>query len=91
MSQLSKRWGMPVFLLVVFVFVLACSLTTSNPVDNQYAFEATKAALQLEGTAMSLQITQAALDAQQNQQQQQQPTQPPIAQPTMPPPPTVVQ
>lgn len=90
MSYLSKRWGVSLLLLVVLAFVLACTVTTSAPAEPQPAFDPTKAALELEATAMSLQLTQAALNA-----QAQQPTLEPVAQatvppPTQPPPPTPI-
>ena len=81
MSHLSKRWGIPLLLFVLLAFVLACSIATGAPAVTQPAFDPTKAALELEATAMSLQLTQAALNA-----QAQQPTQPPPAEPTLPPP-----
>jgi len=87
MSHLSKQWRILFLLLIALAFVLACSITTSTPVEPQPAFDSTKAVLELEATAMSLQLTQAAIDA-----QVPQPTLPPAApQPTLPPPPTVVQ
>ncbi len=80
MPHLSRHWGIPFFLLVVLTFVLACSLTTSAPVEPQPAFDPTKIALEYQATAMSLQLTQAALAV------QAQPTQPPVVQPTPAPP-----
>jgi hypothetical protein len=77
MSYLSKRWGISL-LPVVLIFVLACTITTSTPAAPPPAFDPTKAALELEATAMSLQLTQAALN-----QQAQQPT---VSPPTQPPP-----
>jgi hypothetical protein len=79
MSNLSKHWGISL-LPVVLVFVLACTVTTSTPAAPPPAFDPTKAALELEATAMSLQLTQAALNA-----QAQEPTQPPPPPPTLPP------
>ena len=81
MSYLSKPWGVSLLLPVVLIFVLACTITTSPTVEPQPAFDPTKAALELEATAMSLQLTQAALNA-----QAQQPTLPPPVQATLPPP-----
>jgi hypothetical protein len=81
MSYLSKRWGVPLFLFAVLMLVLACTVTTSTPAASQPAFDSTKAALELEATAMSLQLTQAAMN-----QPAPQPTLPPPVQPTLPPP-----
>jgi len=90
MSYLSKPWGVSLLLPVVLIFVLACTITTSPPVEPPPAFDPTKAALELEATAMSLQLTQAAMNV-----QAQQPTLPPPVQatlplPTQPPPPTTI-
>jgi hypothetical protein len=81
-SYLSNRWGIAL-LPVVLAFVLACTITTSTPAPP--AFDPTKAALELEATAMSLQLTQAALNAQAQQPTVAPPTQPP-PQPSLPPP-----
>lgn len=84
MSQTPGFRGMIVFLFGTLAFILACSISTSSTPGNPSAFDPTKAALELQATAMSLQLTQAALNA---------PAQPPPAQPTVPPPaqPTVPQ
>ena len=50
------------FLLISLIFVFACSIDTSAPAVP--AFDATKAVLELEATAMVLQLTQAAMDNQ---------------------------
>lgn len=82
MSHNSRGWGAPLFLLTVIAFVLACSVTTGTPaVSEKPVFDSTRAVLELEATAMSLQLTQAALDA-----RAQAPAEPP---PTQPVPPTV--
>src|SRR3990172_12610332 len=81
MSYLSKHWGISLLLPVVLAIVLACTITTSPPVEPQPAFDPTKIALEYQATAMSLQLTQAAMNA-----QAQQPTQTPPPQPTVPPP-----
>jgi len=72
---------------VSLIFILACTISTSNgPTEAQPNFEATQAALNLQSTAMALQMTQAALN-----EQQQQPTQPPPPPETQPPqPPTAI-
>jgi len=78
------------FFVLLGVFSLACSITASTPsVNNQPTFDATKAALELEATAMSLQLTQTALDAQPQQPTQPPPEQPTALPPTESPPPTV--
>jgi hypothetical protein len=75
MSPVAKSRNRIVLLLIAMLFVLACSLggTTSQ----QPAFDATKAALELEATAMVLQLTQSAMN-----------NQPAQVAPTVAPPPT---
>jgi hypothetical protein len=82
MSNHSGFRGLPLFLLLAFVTILACSISSTTPVPNNPAgFDPTKAVLELQATAMSLQLTQAAIGAQAI------PTQPPpTLQPTNPPP-----
>ena len=50
------------FLLFGLLFVFACSLGTPAPVSEAPAFDATKASLELEATAMVLQLTQVAIE-----------------------------
>ena len=65
-------------LSLIFVFVLACSISVTPDTSNPPAFDPTKAALELQATSMALQLTQAALNAAQQ-----------VAQPTpVPPQPT---
>ena len=79
------------FFVLLGLVSLACSIPASTtPVNNQPAFDATKAALELEATAMSLQLTQVALGAQSQQPTQPPPEQPTAQPPTEPPPPTAV-
>ena len=73
--------------LAVATVLLACSITGTVP-TNPPAFDSTKAALELQGTSMALQLTQSALNA-----QPQASPQPPVViqqtvvvQPTDPPP-----
>jgi hypothetical protein len=77
MSHQPGFRGTTLFLLAAFITILACSIssTTPNP-NNPGGFDPTKAALELQATAMSLQLTQAAVGA------QTLPTQPPPIQPT---------
>jgi len=79
MSRLSKPWGALILFLVVFLLILACSLpiTMNAPATTQPVYDPTKVALEYQATAMSLQLTQAALNAQPS---------PAAAQPTAPPP-----
>jgi len=79
MSRLSKPWGALILFLVVFLLILACSLpiTMNAPATTQPVYDPTKVALEYQATAMSLQLTQAALNAQPS---------PAAAQPTSPPP-----
>jgi hypothetical protein len=83
MSQRTGLRGMVILLLCVLASMLACTLTgpTSN---NPPAFDPTKLALEFQATAMSLQLTQAAL-ASQPLPTQPLPTQPPPAEPTLAP------
>jgi hypothetical protein len=66
--------------LILLVLALACSMVSVPTQPSAPAFDATKASLELQATAMSLQLTQAALN---NAQPQPQP--PVAAQPTQPP------
>lgn len=88
MFRLNRR---TVLLLEVatLVIVLACSVSLAPATSAPPAFDSTKASLELQGTAMSLQLTQAAMNA----NAQPVATQPPavVVQPTDPPPPTVLQ
>jgi hypothetical protein len=74
-------------LLAAALTALACSVTLENPAPSP-AFDTTKAALELQATAQSLQMTQAALVP---QQQPVQATEPPAAPPTNPPQPEATQ
>ena len=72
-----RRWGVILFSLFAVVFILACGITLTTPeASNPPALDSTKMALEFQATAMSLQLTQAALNSQ------------PLPQPTSPPPPT---
>jgi hypothetical protein len=82
MLQPFRSRGIKVLFLAAVLAVMACSVTgvTTAPPP---PFDTTKAVLELQATAQSLQMTQAA----QNQQQQPvQATEPPTIQPTNPPP-----
>ena len=85
MSIRSRNWGFVLFLLASVVLILACSISTSatQAPAAPPVFDATKAALELQATAMSLQMTQSAL----NSQAQVQPTavQAVAVEPTVPP------
>lgn len=76
-------------LLTAFVFVLACNLSNPAP-NNSPAFDPTKVALELQNTAVALQLTQAIGSpptAQPAEQQPSAPTEPPAAaspEPTVP-------
>jgi len=58
----SRKRGMTIFLLMGVVFVLACGISTTPPASQ--AIDPTVAALQMQATAMILQMTQAALPQQ---------------------------
>ncbi len=71
MSQKVTPRGCVIFVIAVFTFILACSISTASP-PAAPAFDPTKIALEYQATAMSLQLTQAELNT-----QTQQPTQTP--------------
>ncbi len=82
MSQKVTPRGSVIFLIAVFTFILACSISTASPPAATPAFDPTKIALEYQATAMSLQLTQAVLNT------QTQPTQtppPPINPPALAP------
>ena len=81
--------GIKVLFLASVLVMLACSATGVTPAAAP-AFDPTKAALELQGTAMSLQLTQAAINQEQQQPAQVnqpavQATEPPVVQPVNPP------
>ena len=78
MSLQPKTLGL--ILLSVVVFILACNIG-ATPAANQPDFDPTKMALEFQATAMSLQLTQAAL----NSQPPAQATPPPFEPATAPP------
>jgi hypothetical protein len=60
----QKRTIPALFWLFAIVFILACNLTNSG-VQQQPAYDPTKAALELQATTVALQMTQSALNVQQ--------------------------
>jgi hypothetical protein len=62
MSAESNTWGIAGFLTIAMAIILACSAAT--PPAAPTAFDPTKAALEIQGTAMALELTQVALNAQ---------------------------
>jgi hypothetical protein len=76
-----RKPGAILLSLAAIVVILACDISTSS---SPPAFDPTKAALELQATAMSLQMTQVALNLGQNPVQPA-PTSPPALQPTNPP------
>ena len=86
MLQALRSKGIRVLFMAAVLTALACSATGVSPTAAP-AFDTTKAVLELQATAQSLQMTQI---AQQSQQQPVsppiQPTEPPAIQPTNPPP-----
>jgi len=76
MLRQSKSLEAIFFLLTALIFVLACSISGPTP-NSAPAFDSTKAVLELQSTAMVLQLTQAAVNI---------PPQPAPVQPTIPPP-----
>jgi hypothetical protein len=93
LNKFGKR-EIVVFSVWVVMFILACGALSSSPAaGNPPAFDPTKAALELQATAMSLQLTQSSLGSQQNSQQLPQATFttiPPTLGPTTTPQPTAV-
>ncbi|HEY9153008.1 MAG TPA: hypothetical protein VIN60_09010 [Anaerolineales bacterium] len=87
MFKQSRKPGAILLSLVAIAVILACDISTSS---SPPAFDPTKAALELQATSFSLQLTQASINSQaQAPQPTQPPTQPPpqptIQQPTNPP------
>ena len=83
-----RKPGAILLTLAAITVILACDISTSS---SPPAFDPTKAALELQATALSLQMTQAALNSGQNPVQPA-PTSPPAPQPTnSPPAATVIQ
>jgi|GEM_PF-795171 len=64
-------------LLTAFVFVLACNLSNPTP-SSPPAFDPTKAALELQNTAVALQLTQSAMNVPTQPLNQPAPTEPPV-------------
>jgi len=64
MSTSPGKAGIVGFFLVSIVVILACGVAVTPPAAPA-AFDPTKAALEIQGTSMALQLTQAALGAQQ--------------------------
>ncbi len=60
MSPLTKYRNRTILLLALLTFIFACTIDASSA-NQQPVFDATKAALELEATAMSLQLTQASM------------------------------
>ena len=61
MMPQTKIPGMILFLLIAIAFILACSVSSPTP-NGAPAFDPTKAALELQNTAVALQLTQSALN-----------------------------
>jgi hypothetical protein len=81
-SQFRKR-GAILLSLTAIAVILACDISTSS---SSPAFDPTKAALELQATSFSLQLTQVSMNSQASAPQPTQPaTQPPVLQPTNPP------
>jgi len=80
MKTQSNSLKIMFFLLTVIVFVLACSTSGTAP-NNAPVFDPTKAALELQNTAVALQLTQAAMNVptqKVEQSAQPAPTEPPV-------------
>ena len=71
-SQQTRPRGIISFLLIVIAFILACAVSNPTP-NSSSAFDSTKVALELQNTAMAMQLTQTVLD---------EPTQPALGLPT---------
>ncbi len=84
MSTPSRHPGFIAFSLAAVVLIFACGISVNGPEaapSAAPAFDPTKAALELQATASSLQLTQAAISSQAQEQQV-------VDQPTAAPPPT---
>jgi hypothetical protein len=64
MPTQTRKWGFLIFLLAAVAATLACGVALA-PSTSTTAFDPTKAVLELRGTALALQLTQAALGGQQ--------------------------
>jgi hypothetical protein len=81
----SRTRGTILVILVLLITMLACNIATSAP-STMPAFDPTKVALEFEATAMSLQMTQVALNSQATAAQPVNPPQPTVeVQATLPP------
>lgn len=61
MGRWRRNWGRYLMLFLATFLALACGLQAVAPPTSAPAFDPTKAALELQGTALALQLTQAAL------------------------------
>ncbi len=77
MKPQSKSLKIMFFLLTVIVFVLACSTSGTAP-NNAPVFDPTKAVLELQNTAVALQLTQVAMSVPTQPVDQPAPTEPPV-------------
>ena len=80
MSETKKHNRILTILLVMMIFVLACSINTAPTNSNPPAVDGTKIALEFQATQISLQQTQAALSNAQAQPPPVQATEPPAVQ-----------
>lgn len=83
MSRSSRGWAVISFSLATVLVILACGVSVNGPepaASSAPVYDATKAALEIQATQASLQLTQVALNA----QAQQPPAQPAVEQPTQP-------
>jgi hypothetical protein len=85
MSRLNRSTIMSL-VLAVLVITLACSIDMGSTTSQPPTMDATKIAMEIQGTSLALQLTQSALN-----NVQPVVTQPPVQQPTNQPPPTVPQ
>lgn len=65
MTARISRWGVFISLLAAGFVILACSIAAAPPASSP-DFDPTRAALELQGTALALQLTQAALGSAQS-------------------------
>ncbi len=88
MSRLNHRTIL-VLGTAILIITLACSVSMGPTTSQQPTPDSTRIALEIQGTTMAMQLTQAALNVQPAPPTQEPP--PVIVQPTQEPPPTVVQ
>ncbi len=92
MSTRRSKWGAVLFLVLGISVMLACSISTAAPSAAPLPYDPTKAALEMQATFVSMQLTQGALvlNPQPGQQVAENPTDTPVPPAAPPPSPTPI-